>query len=115
MSYKVNKPVNIIKFHKKYYLKILNKDKTQTMRLARKRLDVHENDIVTAVFPGWDKTLKIKITKIGYKQVKSINEKDAYLEGSKTKEELLNDLIGFYPNLNIWDKVYYYKFELISK
>lgn len=41
--------------------------------------------------------------------------KDAYLEGSKTKEELLNDLIGFYPNLNIWDKVYYYKFELISK
>lgn len=70
MSYKVNKPVNIIKFHKKYYLKILNKDKTQTMRLARKRLDVNEDDVVTAIFPGTNETLQLRITKKGYKQLK---------------------------------------------
>ena len=86
MSYKVDKPVNVIKFHKKYYLRMLNGDKTQTMRLARKRLDVKENDIVTAVFPGWE-----------------------FL----TKEGLLNDLKGFYPNMDKFDRLYYYRFELV--
>lgn len=113
MSYKVDKPVNVIKFHKKYYLRMLNGDKTQTMRLARKRLDVKENDIVTAVFPGWDKTLKIKILKIGYKQAKSITDDDAKREGFLTKEGLLNDLKGFYPNMDKFDRLYYYRFELV--
>ena len=113
MSYKVKKPVNKVKFHKKYYLAILNKDKTQTMRLARKRLDVRENDVVTAVFPGWDKTLKLRIKKIGYKQAKSIDDEDARREGFETKEELIEDLMGFYPNMNKFDRLYYYRFELL--
>lgn len=113
MSYKVDKPVNVIKFHKKYYLKMLNGDKTQTMRLARKRLDVRENDIVTAVFPGWDEKLTIKILKIGYKQVKSINDDDARREGFDTVDELLDDLKGFYPNMDKWDRLYYYRFKVL--
>lgn len=113
MSYRVTRPVDIIKFHKKYYLSILNRDKTQTMRLANKRLNVRENDVVTAVFPGWDKTLKIRIKKIGYKQAKSIDDEDAKREGFETKEELLSDLKGFYPNMDKWDRLYYYRFELL--
>lgn len=113
MSYKVNNPVDKIKFHKKYYLKMLNGEKTQTMRLARKRLDVQENDIVKAVFPGVNETLKIKIIKIGYKQAKNINEDDARREGFNTVDELLNDLKGFYPNMNKFNRLYYYRFELV--
>lgn len=112
MSYKVNGPVNIIKFHKKYYLKILDGDKTQTMRLARKRLKVNVGDIVTACFPGLDETVKIRISRIGYKQVKSITDDDAQREGFETKEELLNDLKEFYPNMDKFDRIYYYGFEL---
>lgn len=115
MSYKVNNPVNIIKFHKKYYLKILNEDKTQTMRLACKRLDVNEGDVVTAVFLGLDETLKIKILKIEYKQMKSINKEDALLEGYDGVDELRDDLRKFYPNITRFNRLYYYKFELISK
>ena len=113
MSYKVNKSTDKVKFHKKYYLPILTGEKTQTMRLARKRLDVTEGDKVTAVFPGFNKKLKIKITKIGYKQAKSITDEDAKLEGFNTKEELLNELMGFYPNMDKHDRLYYYRFDVL--
>lgn len=104
--------MSIIKFHKKYYLKILDGDKTQTMRFARKRLKVNVGDIVTACFPGFDETVKIRISRIGYKQVKSITDDDAQREGFETKEELLNDLKEFYPNMDKFDRIYYYGFEL---
>ena len=113
MSYSVNKPVGTVKFLKKYYLMMLNGDKTQTMRLARKRLNVRENDIVTAVFPGFNKTLKIRIQKIGYKQVKSIDDEDAQREGYLNKEDLMKELLEIYPNMDKWDRVYYYRFEVL--
>lgn len=114
MSYKVNKPTDKIKFHKKYYLQMLNGDKTQTMRLARKRLDVNENDIVTATFPGFNKTLKIKILKIGYKQAKSITDEDAKLEGYDDIMSLKNELTNIYPLINQFDRLYYYRFKVIT-
>ena len=92
---------------------MLNGDKTQTMRLARKRLNVRENDIVTAVFPGFNKTLKIRIQKIGYKQVKSIDDEDAQREGYLNKEDLMKELLDIYPNMDKWDRVYYYRFEVL--
>ena len=92
---------------------MLNGDKTQTMRLARKRLNVRENDIVTAVFPGFNKTLKIRIQKIGYKQVKSIDDEDAQREGYLNKEDLMKELLEIYPNMDKWDRVYYYRFEVL--
>jgi len=113
MSYNVKNPSTKIKFHKKFYLQMLNGDKIQTMRLARKRLDVRENDIVTAVFPGFNKTLKIKILKIGYKQLKSITKEDALREGYDEISELKNDLMKFYPNITRWDRLYYYRFKVL--
>lgn len=102
-----------IKFHKKYYLSMLSGDKTQTMRIARKKLKVKENDVCTAVFPGWDKTLKIKILGVGYKQVKSINEDDVLREGCNSKREFIDELLEFYPNLDKGDRLYYYIFGVI--
>lgn len=113
MSYKVINPANEIKFHKKYYKPIMDGVKTQTMRLARKRLDVSEGDIVTAIFPGRSETLMIRILKIGYKQAKNINREDALREGYHEISELKNDLFKFYPNMNSFDRLYYYIFERV--
>ena len=112
--YKVTNPVGEVKFNKKYYFPIRDGVKTQTLRLARKRLDVRENDIVTAVFPGTNDTLKIKITKIGYKQFKSINLEDALNEGFHEVSDLKNELIKIYPSINQFDRLYYYRFEVIT-
>ena len=60
MSYKVNNPSDMIKFDKKFYPLIRDGVKTQTLRLPRKRLDVSEGDIVTAIFSGIDEKLTIK-------------------------------------------------------
>ena len=108
-----NKSLTVVKFHKKYYLPILNGDKTQTMRTARKRLDVKVNEVVNCAFTGWNKTIRVKITKIGYKQFKSITDEDAQLEGYNTKEELIEALLEFYPNLDKWDRLYYYRFKVL--
>ena len=114
MSYKVHQTQPEIKFNKKYYPLIRDGVKTQTLRLARKRLDVQEGDIVNAVFPGTDKKIKIQIEKIGYKQFKSINKNDAELEGYDSLTDLKNDLIKIYPLINKFDRLYYYRFEKVD-
>ena len=113
MNYSVNETQEEIKFHKKYYSLIRDGVKTQTLRLAHKRLDVHEGDIVTVVFPGIDETLKIHIHKIGYKQFKSITLEDALCEGFENLSDLKNELLSIYPLMNKFDRLYYYKFEVI--
>lgn len=112
--YKVNNPTGTVKFHKKYYYPIKDGVKTQTLRLARKRLDVQEGDIVTAIFPGTNETLEIQINKIGYKQFKSINREDALHEGFPEVSDLKNELIKIYPSINQFDRLYYYQFEVVS-
>lgn len=111
--YKVTNPAAEVKFNKKYYLLIKIGVKTQTLRLARKRLDVCEGDVVTAVFPGTDLTLKIKILKIGYKQFKSVNLEDAVHEGYHSISDLKNELMKIYPSINQFDRLYYYQFEVM--
>lgn len=113
MNYAVDKPQEEIKFNKKYYEAIKNGSKTQTLRLARKRLDVQEDSIVKAVFPGINETLKIHIVKIGYKQFKSITLEDALLEGFENLTDLKNELLKIYPLMNKFDRLYYYRFEVI--
>ena len=113
MTYNVNNSSDMIKFDKKFYSLIRDGVKTQTLRLARKRLDVREGDIVTAIFPGIDEKLTIKIIKIGYKQLKSTNLEDALLEGYSGVDELRDDLRNFYPNITRFDRLYYYRFELL--
>lgn len=112
MSYKVNKPVNIIKFHKKYYLKILNKDKTQTMRL--KELNLNKGDLVIATFDELEETLLLKITKTGYRQFRTITNADAKNEGFETKGELKEELHKIYSGVYTWKKLYYYRFEVMN-
>lgn len=100
MVYNVNESAAEVKFLRKYYYPILDGVKTQTMRIASKRLDVQEGDVVTAIFKGCDKTLTIRIVKIGYKQMKSIDINDALNEGYAEVSELKNDLLKIYPTLN---------------
>ena len=102
-----------IKFKKEYYTLMRDGKKTQTMRLARKRLDVQEGNVALAVFPGIPETLKIKITLVGYKQFKSIGLDDAVREGFESVADLKNELLRIYPIINKWDRLYYYQFEVV--
>lgn len=113
-NYAVHEAIDEIKFNKKYYPLIRDGYKTQTMRLARKRLDVREGDIVNAVFPGLDEKVKIQIHKIGYKQFKSINLVDAEREGYDSITDLKNDLLKIYPLISRFDRLYYYIFEKVE-
>lgn len=112
-NYAVHEVTDEVKFNKKYYPLIRDGYKTQTMRLARKRLDVREGDIVHAVFPGLDEKVKIQIQKIGYKQFKSINKNDAEREGYNSISDLKNDLIKIYPTITRFDRLYYYHFQKV--
>ena len=107
--------IPIIKFKKEYYNNIINGKKTQTLRTARKKLDVQENQTVKAIFPGTTKEALIHITKIGYKQFKSVDQEDAEREGYETLKELREDLKKIYPLLEPFDRLYYYRFEFISE
>ena len=113
MSYAVSEIQEEIKFKKEYYPLMRDGVKTQTLRLARKRLDVQEGDFVVAVFPGLDESLLIKIMKVGYKQFKSLTLEDAKLEGFDSLADLKNELLKIYPIINKWDRLYYYRFEVV--
>lgn len=112
--YKVTEPVEEVKFNKEYYPLIRDGVKTQTLRLARKRLDVQEGMIVAAVFPGIDEALLIRINKIGYKQFKSVNLDDALREGFESVSDLKNELLRIYPLINKFDRLYFYQFEVVG-
>ena len=107
--------IPIIKFKKEYYNNIITGKKTQTLRMTSKRLDVQEDQTVKAIFPGTTKEALIHITKIGYKQFKSIDQEDAEREGYTTLRELREDLKKIYPLLEPFDRLYYYRFEFISE
>ena len=101
-----------IKFNKEYYLPILTGEKTQTLRKNKKR--IRPGETVRAIFPGTEMQCKLKITKIGYKQFKYINEEDAKLEGFETVEELKKTLMTIYPTLDPLMRVYYYRFKCLD-
>lgn len=112
--YSVSELQEEVKFKKEYYPLIRDGVKTQTLRLARKRLDIQEGDTAVAVFPGIPETLKIKVNVIGYKQFKSLTLEDAVLEGFESVADLKNELIRIYPLINKWDRLYYYRFEVVE-
>ena len=112
--YVVNNSQMKIKFKKEYYPLIREGIKTQTLRKPNSRLDVHVGDVVLAVFPGIYDVVKIKITMVGYKQFKSINGDDALLEGFDSIADLKNDLLKIYPELNDYNRLYYYRFEVVE-
>lgn len=100
------------KFNKEYYMPILTGEKTQTLRKNKKR--VRPGDVVLAVFPGTDFTQKLRITKIGYKQLKQVTDEDARLEGYQNREELQEALMKIYPRIDKFDRLYYYRFKCID-
>ena len=101
-----------LKFNKEYYLPILTGEKTQTIRKNKKRIRAGET--VQGIFPGTSMECRLKITKIGYKQFKYLNDEDAELEGYENVEDLKNDLLKIYPRLDNLTRIYYYRFKCID-
>ena len=104
--------MEIIKFKDHFYQQIKNGQKTQTMRMPHKRKDITENEYVIGRFKNYEDVL-LKITKIGYKMFKSINDEDAKREGFNTAEELKNELKEIYKDVMILEtsRFYYYQFK----
>lgn len=105
----------LVKFKQKYYDSIRNGVKTQTMRMAHKRIDVNPGEKIIAIFPDGSELL-LRITNVGYKAFKSINDEDAKREGFETKEELQKELLEIYKDYRIEDynRFYYYQFEYMG-
>lgn len=106
----------LVKFNQEFYNAIVNGSKTQTMRMAHKRLDVKVDDEVIAIFPDGGELL-LRITDVGYKAFKSINDEDAKHEGFESAAELKTCLKEIYNDFNVEDynRFYYYRFELIEE
>lgn len=103
-----------VKFNKKFYELIIRGEKTQTIRIPAKRWNVCVGDIVTATFPGSNKTLKIRICEIGFCRVNSFEKNGMFkLEGYSDFESLYNDLKSIYLYIHPLDRVYYYRFEVL--
>lgn len=107
--------MKIIKFKQEFLESIRDGSKTQTMRMPSSRIDVHENDIVIALFPNGEE-LTLKINKVGYKAFKSITDEDAKREGFSNADELKKCLKDIYSEYRIEDfmRFYYYRFEVIN-
>lgn len=105
----------IIKFKDEYYDLIVNRSKTQTMRMPVNRINVVPGEHVVGVFPGHNDLL-LRITRQGYKSFKSINDDDAKREGFENAEELKNVLKSIYKDYKLLDsnRFYYYQFEFIE-
>ena len=101
-----------LKFNKKYYMPILTGEKTQTIRKNKKRIRAGET--IKAIFPGTPMECRLKITKIGYKQFKYLDEGDAKREGYRTVEELKSDLLDIYPLLDSMTRIYWIRFKLME-
>lgn len=101
-----------LKFNKEYYMPILTGEKTQTIRKNKKRVQPGEK--IKAIFPGTPMECKLKITKIGYKQFKYLNEDDAKREGFKSVDELKEALLKIYPTLDPLYRIYWYQFICID-
>ena len=105
----------LIKFKQKYYEQIRDGSKTQTMRLPAKRIDVDIGEKVIAIFPNGEELL-LRITNVGYKYFKTINDDDAKREGFQSAGELKRELLEIYSDYMIEDsnRFYYYQFEYLG-
>lgn len=106
----------LVKFKQEYYESIRNGVKTQTMRIAAKRLEVDIGELCVAVFPDGEELL-LKITDKGYKAFKSIDDGDAAREGFSSADDLKNTLLSIYEDywLDKHSRVYYYRFECLGE
>ena len=101
-----------IKFKKEFYSPILRGVKTQTLRRPSGRIDVVPGDFASCVFEDCPETIFITITDVGYKLWSKLNDGDAKHEGFENVHELKMALIKIYPNIEPWDRFYYYRFKV---
>jgi len=99
-----------IKFKKEFFKPIKNGVKTQTLR--RRRLDVVPGDFAVCVFEDCPEKIFVTITDVGYKMWKTLNVEDAKLEGFGSLHDLKMCLLQIYPNIQPWDRFYFYRFEV---
>jgi len=102
----------LLKFHKKYYDKIISGDKTQTIRKHNKKFK--DNQIIKAIFPGTTQECYLQVTGSGYKQFKYLNDEDAELEGCKDVKELKSELLDIYPLLDAMTRIYFIRFKVVD-
>lgn len=108
-------PLELVKFNKKWIYPIRRGDKTQTIRVPEKRIETPVGKVVAAVFPGTSNVIALLITKKGYKQFKNINDNDARREGFHHAWKLKEELRSIYPYLEDYNRVYYYRFEVVCE
>ena len=104
-----------IKFKDEFHEPIINMAKTQTMRMPQSRIDVVPGDKAVAVFEN-KPDLLLKITDVGYKAFKSINDDDAEREGFTSADELKEVLLDIYSEYYVQElsRFYFYKFEYLG-
>lgn len=101
-----------IKFRPEFFELIKNGSKTQTLRRPSGRIDVVPGDFAACVFDGLDDVIYVTITDVGYKMWKTLTDDDAQREGFEDVDELKRCLLKIYPDVNFWDRFYYYRFEV---
>ena len=85
------------------------------MRMSQSRIDVIPGDKAVAVFEN-KQDLLLKITDVGYKAFKSINDADAKREGFSFADELKEALLDIYNEYYVQDmsRFYFYRFEYLG-
>lgn len=104
-----------IKFKDEYHEAITTGAKTQTMRMPQSRIEVQPGDKAVAIFKN-KHDLLLKITDVGYKAFKSINDDDAEREGFSSADELKEALLDIYNEYYVQDmsRFYFYRFEFLG-
>lgn len=101
-----------IKFKKEFYPLIRSGVKTQTLRRPSGRVDVVPGDFAVCVFEDCPEKIFITITDVGYKMWKTLNAEDARREGFGSLDALKKCLLKIYPDIQPWDRFYFYRFEV---
>ena len=104
--------MTVIKFKKEFFKPIKNGVKTQTLRRPSGRLDVVPGDFAACVFEDCPEKIFVTITDVGYKMWKTLNVEDARREGFESLHDLKMCLLQIYPNIQPWDRFYFYCFEV---
>lgn len=104
--------ITAIKFKKEFYPLIRSGFKTQTLRRPSGRIDVVPGDFAVCVFEDCSEKIFITVTDVGYKMWKTLNEDDARREGFDSLHDLKMCLLKIYPDIQPWDRFYFYRFEV---
>ena len=101
-----------IKFKKEFYKPIKNGVKTQTLRRPSGRIEVVPGDFAVCVFEDCPEKIFVNITDVGYKMWRTLTVEDAMREGFASLHDLKRCLLKIYPDIQPWDRFYFYRFEV---